>query len=166
VLDLVRQTLRQETKYFVRCAAAEILWMLAIVAIAAGTVVFALLAAYDALRLVWPAWAAAGGIAVLLAVLLAIACMLRAGVRAAQMRRARRRQEAARQAAIASVGDSLEGVGAVVADVLRTSGDARRAAETHYRRSPASSLLAAAAAGAVVGLLSGSRRPPGDRPRR
>lgn len=150
-IDAIIATLRNEARSIVSGAADELFWKLAIAAVVLVIVVFALIGVFQALLLVWPAWAAAAAIAVGLTVLLLIAWAIRSA----------RRRNAARAAAAASadrLAFTLEEAETLFGEAMKLTGDARDFAVGRYRRDPAGSLIAAVAVGAIVGMLDKPRR--------
>lgn len=151
VFNLIGGALRGETERLVRCAVGEIVRSVALASLFVGAAVFSLIAAFQALLLVWPAWAAAAaiGAGLLVAGLIAVLPGL---IRTRDRSRPSPLSAAGGAAGLDSLLDALLGE----AGDLTTS--AKRAAIEQYRHDPAGSLMAAAAVGTIVGLLDAPRR--------
>ena len=126
-----------------RGALAELAWFAVISFLVGVAAVFAAIAAYQALLLVWPPWAAAAA--------LAGGALVFAGL-SAVLRKCRRRVPVKADTAATGMAEDIVG------DLSELTDAAVQATLVQYRKDPAGTLIGAVAVGAIIGLLD--PRPP------
>ena len=138
IAGTIDRAVRSAMRQMVRRAIRETVWFVAIAALVIAGVVFALVAAYQALLIVWPPW----GAALACAGAAFAAALLAALVRVSGTDR-RPPPPIPAEEAVEALND----------DLSRVAESAKQAALDQYRKDPAGTLAGAVAIGAIIGLL-------------